>query len=78
MAVGGRPKGIGVEGMVGGRWRPGVGAGRCPVLGAMLGVAQLWPEEDRYGLTSRRLSAAVARLRWHLFGVSASTTRWSA
>jgi hypothetical protein len=28
MVVGGRPKGIGVEGVAGGRWRPGVGAGR--------------------------------------------------
>jgi hypothetical protein len=78
VAVGGRPKGIGMEGMAGGRWRPGVGVGRRPVLGRCLGVAQVWPEEDRCGLTSQRLSAAATRLRWHLFGVSASTTRWSA
>jgi hypothetical protein len=45
---------------------------------AMLGVAQVWPEEDHCGLTSRRLSAAAARLRWHVVGVSASTTWWSA
>jgi hypothetical protein len=30
MVVGGRPEGIGAEGMVGGRWRPGVVAGRRP------------------------------------------------
>jgi hypothetical protein len=36
----------------GGRWRPGVGA--------VLGVVQMWSEEDRCGLVSRRLSAAAA------------------
>jgi hypothetical protein len=48
------------------------------VARAVLGVAQVWPEEDRCGLTSRRLSVAAAWLRSHLFSVSALTTRWSA
>jgi hypothetical protein len=31
--VGGRPDGIGMEGVASARWRPGVGAGRHPVPG---------------------------------------------
>jgi hypothetical protein len=52
--------------------------GKASGVRAVLGVEQVWPEEDRCGLTSWRLSAAAARLRWHLFGVSTLTTRGSA
>jgi hypothetical protein len=37
----------------------GLGAGRRPVLG----MAQVWSEEDRCGLASRRLSAVAAQLQ---------------
>jgi hypothetical protein len=35
--VGGQPKGIGVERVAGGHWRPGVGAGRRPAPGQCSG-----------------------------------------
>jgi hypothetical protein len=52
--------------------------GKVSSARAVLGVEQVWPEEDRCRLTSWRLSAAVARRRWHLFSVLTSTTRGSA
>jgi hypothetical protein len=62
---------VGCRGSVRRGW-PAVAGGR--VLGregvrAVLGVVQMWPEEDRCGLASQRLSATVVQL-WLLSSAS--------
>jgi hypothetical protein len=57
-ARGNRRGGDGRRSLAAGCW-----GGKASSARAVLGVARVWPEEDRCVLASRRLSAAAAQLR---------------
>jgi hypothetical protein len=57
-AGGDRREGDGRQSLAAGCW-----GGKASDVRAVLGVVQMWPEEDRCRLVSWRLSAAAAQLR---------------
>jgi hypothetical protein len=76
-AVGGRPEGIGAEGVAGGRWRPVVGAGRRPASGRCSGWCRRGRRRTSAGWRRRgswRQRRSSGSSLWRL----CSTIRWLA